>query len=74
MAGLIELDRVTAGEVRVFPLVDSMGTVYPRLDDVRAALADRGIRTEIRAANGSWHPGGDQLLACWKSERGLAFA
>jgi len=74
LAGLLELDRVTAGEVRVYPLVDSMGTVYPRLDDVRAALADRGIRTEIRTANGSWHPGGDQLLACWKSERGIAFA
>jgi hypothetical protein len=63
-AGLMELMRVTAGEVRVYPLVDTAATTYPRLDDLRRDLAACGVHTEIRPANCSWQTGGDQLLAC----------
>jgi hypothetical protein len=66
VAGLLELARVTSatGEVRVYPLVDTLGTVYPRLDDVRAALAGQGVVTEIRPAGCAWVRGGDQMLVC----------
>jgi hypothetical protein len=66
VAGLEELVRVTAGEVRVYPLVDTAGRPYPRLEEVRAALADQGVDSEVRAARCAWQPGGDQLLACWR--------
>jgi hypothetical protein len=66
VAGLRELVRVTAGEVRVYPLVDTAGRPYPRLEEVRAALADRQVDSEVRAARGAWVAGGDQLLACWR--------
>jgi hypothetical protein len=66
VAGLLELVRVAAGEVRVYPLVDTAARPYPRLDEVRAALAGRGVRSELRTANCAWQPGGDRLLACWR--------
>jgi hypothetical protein len=64
VAGLLELVRVTAGEVRVYPLVDTVGRPYPRLAEVRAALAGQGVGSEVRTARCAWQPGGDQLLAC----------
>ncbi|RZS29629.1 hypothetical protein EV193_11932 [Herbihabitans rhizosphaerae] len=64
IAGITELVRVTDGEVRVYPLVDSVSTLYPKLDDVRKALADKGISTEVRQTMATYIPGGDQLLAC----------
>jgi hypothetical protein len=57
---------VTTGEVRVYPLVDTVGRRYPLLDQVRGALAERSVDTELRAARCAWQPGGDQLLACWR--------
>jgi hypothetical protein len=69
LAGLLELTRVTAGEVRVFPLVDTTATVYPLLSDLRTELAERGVHTAIRPANCSWHTGGDQFLACRRYDR-----
>jgi hypothetical protein len=66
VACLLELVRVTTGEVRVFPLVDTAGTVYPRLDDVRAALAGHGVASEVRQAACAWLRGGDQMLVCWR--------
>lgn len=65
LASLLELVRVSAGEARVFPLVDTTNTVYPRLDDLRADLLERGVHTEIRTAACSYNKGADQLLACW---------
>jgi hypothetical protein len=64
VASLLELVRVTSGEVRVYPLVDTVGRVYPRLDEVRAALAHRAVHSELRTARCAWQPGGNQLLAC----------
>jgi hypothetical protein len=66
VAGLLELVRVTAGEVRVYPLVDTVGRPYPRLEEVRAALAAQEVDSEVRAARGAWVMGGDQMLACWR--------
>jgi hypothetical protein len=66
VASLLELVRVTSGEVRVYPLVDTVGRPYPRLDEVRAALADQGVDSELRTARCAWQPGGDRLLACWR--------
>jgi hypothetical protein len=65
--GLLELVRVTAGEVRVYPLVDTTAVAYPRLDELRADLAGRGVDTEIRPAACAWQTGGDRLLACKRS-------
>lgn len=66
VAGLKELVRVTAGEVRVYPLVDTARRPYPRLEEVRAALADQQVDSEVRAARCAWVAGGDQMLACWR--------
>jgi hypothetical protein len=66
VAGLLELVRVTAGEVRVYPLVDTAGRPYPRLEEVRAALAGQGVDSQVRAARCAWQPGGDRLLVCWR--------
>lgn len=64
VAYLRELVRVTAGEVRAFPLVDTVATVYKRLDDVRDALAGHGVHTEIRRAACAYIKGGDEMLVC----------
>jgi hypothetical protein len=62
VASLLELARVTSDEVRAFPLVDTACTPYPRLHEVRAALTENGISTEIRAANCAYNVGGDEML------------
>jgi hypothetical protein len=67
LAGLLELMRVTAGEVRVYPLIDTAAATYPRLAELRTDLAARGVETEIRSANCSWQTGGDRFLACRRS-------
>lgn len=64
VASLLELVRVTTGEVRAYPLVDTVGQRYPWLDEVRGALAGQGVESELRAARCAWQPGGDQLLVC----------
>jgi hypothetical protein len=66
LASLLELVRVTAGEARVYPVVDTVGRHYPRLDELRATLGELGVASELRAARCIWQPGGDQLLACWR--------
>jgi hypothetical protein len=62
---LLELVRVTRGEVRVYPLYDSAGTPYPHLGRLRSALRDQGVRTELRATGCSYSPdAGDDMLVC----------
>jgi hypothetical protein len=51
---------------RVDPPVDTAGRPYPRLEEVRAALAGQRVASEVRAARGAWVAGGDRLLACWR--------
>lgn len=65
---IAELMRVTSGELRVYPLVDTAGQPYPRMDDLRADLAQRGIGTQIRAAAGSYLARGDSLLICRREQ------
>jgi ubiquinone/menaquinone biosynthesis C-methylase UbiE len=45
---LLELARVAAEEVRVFPLVSFDGEQYPRLDELRTTLVDAGYESERR--------------------------
>ena len=62
VAGLLELVRVTHGEVRVFPLVDTACRTYPRLDELRSVLAGHGVDTEVQVATCAYSVGGDRLL------------
>jgi len=64
VAGLRELVRVTRGEVRAFPLVDTAAIVYTRLGEVRDALADLSVHTEIRPAACAYTKGGTDMLVC----------
>jgi hypothetical protein len=66
VAALRELSRVAA-EVRVFPLVDSDAVPYPHLDDVRAALGEHGVRTELRPTTATYSVGADHALVCTRS-------
>lgn len=68
VAALLELVRVTRGEVRVFPIVDTAAHRYSRLADIRSALADHGVDTEIRPANCAFTKGGDHLFAAWRAD------
>lgn len=45
---LLELARVASEEVRVYPLARFDGKRYPRLDELREALAAEGYETEVR--------------------------
>ncbi len=64
VAFLLEMVRVTAGEVRVCPIADPAGVPYPRLAEVRAALATHGVSTELRQARSAYTKGGDDILVC----------
>ena len=66
LASLLELVRVSAGETRVFPIRDTTNTVYPRLDELRAALLEHGVHTEIRTAACAYNKGADEMLALWR--------
>jgi hypothetical protein len=68
IAAIAELVRVTAGEVRLCPLIDTATTEYPRLPELRAALHGIRIRTEIRTVPGAYQPGGNRALICWRPD------
>lgn len=63
---LLELTRVTRGEVRVFPLHDTTGLRYPALDALRARLRERGVESELRRAGCAYSvvAGSDRMLVC----------
>ena len=66
-AALLELARVTHGEVRVHPLysVKPDGPLrYPQLDHVRDVLAQHGVATELRPIASSWIVDARQTLVC----------
>ena len=63
---LLEMVRVTFGEVRVCPIADPAGVPYARLDEVRSALASHGVDSELRPAKSAYSKGGDDILVCWK--------
>jgi hypothetical protein len=61
-AALRELVRVSRGEVRVFPLVDTTVTPSPYLDDLRRALAAEGAQSELRRVPYHFQRGADTML------------
>jgi hypothetical protein len=64
LAAIRELVRVSAGEARVFPLLDTALEPHPRMDDLRAALAAAGIGSEIRRVPYEFQRGADRMLVC----------
>lgn len=64
VAALLELARVTRGEVRVHPVCDPTATRYPHLDHVRAVLAEHDVDTELRSSEKSWIAAGRDTLIC----------
>jgi hypothetical protein len=64
LAALGELARLSAGEARVFPLLDTELTAYPRLDELRARLAAEGVASEIRRVPYEFQRGADRMLVC----------
>lgn len=63
---LLELTRVTRGEVRVFPLHDTAGRPCPTLGQLRSELAGLGVSSEVRRAGCAYQsaPGADRMLVC----------
>jgi hypothetical protein len=67
---LLELARVTDGEVRVYPLHDTTGSPSPWLADLRAELGGRGVATEVRSTGAAWssQPDSDRMLTCRREQ------
>ncbi|WP_329191638.1 MULTISPECIES: hypothetical protein [unclassified Streptomyces] len=61
---ILELVRVTAGDVLVGPLEDPLGVPSSTLDSLRARLADGGVTTTTRDIDYSIHPGQRGVLVC----------
>ena len=62
-ATLLELHRVAAREVRVFPLTDQAGTLQSAMvDRLRLELADLGIASEVRTVPYEFQRGGNLML------------
>lgn len=66
LASLLELTRVTDGEVRVYPLTDTVGHPYARLPELQAALRDHGVDSVLRATGCTYtpEPDSDRMLVC----------
>ena len=67
LEAIVELVRVSSGEVRLFPLVDPGAVRYRNLDELRTAMARRGIDSEVRRVSYETVRGGNELLACWRA-------
>jgi len=67
---ITELVRVVRddGEVRIHPLVDSIGTDYPQLVKLRKKLDEHGIRTQIVNVDYQMHQGGNRTLICKRAD------
>jgi hypothetical protein len=61
LAALRELLRV-AGEVRVYPLIDTAYRRYEGLDALRRELAREGAESEVRRVDYELQRGGDEML------------
>ena len=68
LASVLELVRVTSGEVRIYPLIDTAGLPYPRLDELRAELAGHGITTSVRRTRSQYVLGTDRMLVCRRDD------
>lgn len=63
LAALSELSRVSAGDVRIFPLVDQSGSPLASLvDELRTALGKNGIRSKVTEVNFEFQRGSRSML------------
>ncbi len=63
LAALVEMHRVSRGEVRVFPLLSNAGTRNDELlESLRRQLAVRGIDTALRRTDYEFQRGGNDIL------------
>ncbi|MCU0307648.1 MAG: hypothetical protein MUE51_07745 [Thermoleophilia bacterium] len=62
LAAMRELLRVARDEVRLFPLVDTTLVRHPGLEDMRAALAAEGVRSEVVPVGYEFQRGADEYL------------
>jgi hypothetical protein len=69
---LVELARVTRGEVRAYPLHSSAGEPRPDLPGLCSARARRGVDTLVRPTGCAYAPppGSDRLLVCCRTRGG----
>jgi hypothetical protein len=62
-----ELVRVSAGEVRIHPIVRADGTTYPALARLRRELRESGITSEVRAVDYEFFTGSNSMLVLRRS-------
>lgn len=63
LAAMTELSRVSAGDVRIFPLVDQAGSPQTGLvSRLRTALGENGIRSRITEVNFEFQRGSRSML------------
>jgi hypothetical protein len=67
VSALRELTRVSAGEARVYPLVDAAAAPYPRLDELRSDLRATGVESEVRDVPYEFQRGADRMLVVRRS-------
>ncbi|MGI9539765.1 MAG: hypothetical protein ACR2N6_06425 [Miltoncostaeaceae bacterium] len=70
LAGLRELVRLAREEVRLYPLIDTAYTRYPRLDELRQALSADGVQSEVRRVRYGFQRGADEVLVLWPAGPG----
>ncbi len=63
LASLLEMARVSRGQVRIFPLLGHVdGKPYPHLEHLREALTSRGVGTQVRRVDYEFQWGGNAML------------
>ena len=63
LAALLEMVRISRGEIRVYPLVDQAGRPLPELiDRLATELASAGVRAEVRPVGYEFQRGATELL------------
>jgi hypothetical protein len=62
VAACAELARVSAGEVRIHPLVGPGGKPYAELEHLRGALGELGITSAVRKVNYEFFVGSSSML------------
>jgi SAM-dependent methyltransferase len=62
LAACRELVRVSAGEVRIHPLVGPDGRTYPKLATLRRELRESGIDSDVVAVNYEFFTGANSML------------
>lgn len=59
---LMELARVSSGEVRVYPLIGLDAKPYPHMHEALGLLEQEGIQAEIRPARFEFFKGADKIM------------